>query len=432
VQKPPTTTGVRIGTALASAILFCSIFGMTVYNQAEKADFGALYTGGLMVVQGRASELYDLHDQTLVQEQFLGRKGLLLYVYPPFHALFFAPLALLPYRLAYVVWGGINILLWVLFQLILRREMGMGARLSTDVLVLCSLFCPLWIALVQGQLSILVLVVLALTFASLRKGRDYAAGLILGLGLMKFQYVLPFAAIFLLRRKWKFMTGFFATAAVLGLISIAALGPRCVFSYMALLTDIMMHPSRSLYSTIRPSNMPTMRALVLGLFGGNISNGWISALALLLSGGLICLAAWFWNREEQRSNRAGFDLIFAAAVTVSLLATPYLYVHDLTPMLLAVLVVMSSMRWEVKSTERFVLAGSSAILYAAPLYIFLMGRGELFLVAPVLVVFAVASLSLAKRASPLRNAGAPKLGWIESQSSEAVGGLRNRSEGRSL
>jgi Glycosyltransferase family 87 len=397
VHERSTTAGVRISTVLAAAILFCSILGMMAYNLAEKTDFGALYTGGLMVVQGHASELYDLHEQTLVQEQFLGRKGLLLYVYPPFHALFFAALALLRYRLAYVVWGGINVLLWVLFQVILRREMGMGARLSTDSLVLCSLFCPLWIALVEGQLSIMVLVVLGLTFVSLRKSRDYDAGLVLGLGLMKFQYVLPFAAIFLLRRKWKFMTGFFATAAVLSLTSVAALGPHCVLSYVALLIDVMIHPTRSSYTTIRPENMPTIRALVLGLFGGNISNGWISTLALLLSGGLICLAAWFWNREERRSNHVGFDLMFAAAVTVSLLATPYLYVHDLTPMLLAVLLLTSSEQWAAKSTERTILTAITATLYAAPLYVLLAGRGELYLLAPLLVMFALASLSLARR-----------------------------------
>jgi Glycosyltransferase family 87 len=403
----PSTMGLRVGIALAGAALFLMVLGIAVYTRPEAADFGALYTGGLIVRQGRAPKLYDLNEQTRVQESLFKRKGLLLYAYPPVVAVLFAPLTRLSYRSAYVVCGALNVLLWVVFLVVLRREMGMGRKLSADFLILSSLFCPLWIALIQGQVSVFVLVIFALTFVRLRRSQSYSPGFVLGLGLLKFQDVLPFALIFLLRRKWRFVTGFAATGFVLGFLSLAAVGARGAISYVALLTDIVMHPTRGLYATIRPSNMPTVRAFVTALSPRTLSERWISVVAMALSVGLLLTIARLWNREERRGNRASFNLMFAAALTSSLVVSPHLNAHDLTPMLLAFVLTISSPQWEVRCAERVILAVASAIFYAAPLYFILAGRGELYLLAPVLATFALASVSLARRGVDRIHGGTP-------------------------
>jgi hypothetical protein len=52
-----------------------------------EADFGTLYTGGLILHEGNASKLYNLDEQMRMQEQFLKRKGLWVDPYPPFEAM---------------------------------------------------------------------------------------------------------------------------------------------------------------------------------------------------------------------------------------------------------------------------------------------------------------------------------------------------------
>jgi hypothetical protein len=75
---------------------------------------------------------------------------------------------------------------------------------------------------------------------------------------------------------------------------------------------------------------------------------------------------------------------------VSEVAAPYLNTHDLTPTLLAVLLVIGSPEWSRKSACRLVVTVSVVILYI-PLYPFLVPLGALFLLAPVLVAFALAT-----------------------------------------
>lgn len=399
VVNSPTGREIRIAAGLAAALLFSIVFATSAYDQSVKADFAVLYTGGWMLRHGNAAELYDLNQQMQAQERFLGRKGVLFDPYPPFHALLFAPLATMDYRKAYVVWGAINALLWLFFQHLLRRHAGASWQ-PFRYLLLCSLFPPLWVALMQGQPSVLLLVVFSLTFVYLRWHRDGAAGFFLGLGLLKFQLVLPFALICLLRRKWSFMAGFALAACLLGVLSVITVGPAGMRSYAGLLLDIVKHPSNLAYSPMKPWHMPTVRGLVAGLLGGRLPEYWVSGLAAAMSGCLILLAAWSWRQQERRGNQAGLDLTFAAALAVSLATAPYLFVHDLTPMLLSVVLVIGSPQWAQPSRGRLLLNLAVAILYVAPLCLLLLQSEALYVLAPVLVAFVVATVTLAPRGRP--------------------------------
>lgn len=59
----------------------------------------------------------------------------------------------------------------------------------------------------QGQTTVLLLILFSLTYVSLKQSQDLRAGFFLGLGLFKFPVVFPFAIICLLRRKWKMLAG---------------------------------------------------------------------------------------------------------------------------------------------------------------------------------------------------------------------------------
>jgi Glycosyltransferase family 87 len=413
-NKTPSGREFEVGVAATAILLSLLIVGIAASNWVWKADFGVPYTGGLILSQGNASKLYDLGEQERVQEALFRRRGLLLDPYPPFHALMFAPLSRLGYRQAYLVWGAINISLWLFFLYLIR---DVGVRLQPfRFLMLSSLFFPLWIALVQGQFSILLLVSFALAFVCLKRSRDWAAGLALGLGLLKFQVVLPFALIFLLKRRWRFVAGLTVAATLLIVVSLIIVGLNGMASYLNMLVDTFRHPAGWAYVTIKPSNMPTIRGLFSGLLGADIPQLWITGISMALSGCLILTMAWCWREDEEAVRGTRFDLMFAAAMVVSLATAPYLYPHDLTPALLAVILVVASPQWRVSSCGRLVVTSAIVILYASPFYLIaLLARERLFVLAPVLMAFAVAAVWLARQSAQ------PKGEEGEGRGSQGVG-----------
>jgi hypothetical protein len=360
-------------------------------------DFAGYYTGVLIIHQGNASKLYDLDEQARIERQLFHRGKILINPHPPFEALGFASLASLPYIQAYILWGAINVLLWLLSQHLFWRESPFP-RNFFHYCLLPLLFFPLWFDLIIGQTSLLLLFLFSLTFVSLKRGQDFRAGIFLGLGLFRFPIVFPFALICFLRSKWKMMVGFAAAASLLGALSVIAVGTAGMRSYVNLLIDIMNSPNKPAYISLRAwKQMPTLRGLFAVLLTGRLAPVQIGVLAAA-SISLIFFMAWRWRQQDLRPGGNSFDLMFAAALTVSLVTAPHLYIYDLTLMLLAMLLVMGSSQWSEQSVQRRVLIAVVVILNIPPLYLLLLRWHAMYLLAPVLVAFALAAISLARKA----------------------------------
>ena len=368
---------------LVAILLYCAVFG-----DPQNFDFAGCYAPGLISRHDGAAKIYDLQKQIQVQQNTLGRTEFLLYAYPPFHVMLFEPLARLSYAQAYVIWGFVNVALWMFFAYLMRPHASIP-RDPLQYFMLCFLFMPAWANLVLGQNSLILLVLYTLTFICLKRRQDYLAGIFLGLGLLKYHLVLPFALICLLRGKWRMMAGFVLTGSVLAALSFATVGSAGVLSYVHLLVDIAKNPASPVYESFSARHiMPTVRGLVAALLGPGVSSGWINALAALVSIGLVLFTAWRWRREERRVDSDSMGLMFAAALTVSLLVTPHLYTYDLVLMLPVMLLMFNSPRWRNDAAWRRVLTVAAVILYA-PLYPLLFLHGASYLLVPVLLVFAL-------------------------------------------
>jgi len=396
--KLPSHREVQVFIGLIAGILFC----LSAFSGPSKSVFSAFYSAGSILRQGNASKLYEVQEQARVERAELDvtkQTNFLVYVYPPAYTLLFVPLALLPYPTAYLIWGAMNVLLWVSFQHLLRPYASVP-RQPLRYLLLCSAFLPLWVVLVRGQTTLLLLVTYSLVFVSLKRNQDIKAGVFLGLGLLKFQLVLPFALICLLRGKWKLIAGFASAGSVLGALSALVVGPRGVLAYGRLLINLVKDPSNQSWGNFNVVwNMPTLKGLFGTLLTGRVASHWIDALVGIISAFLIMFTVWKWRREDQRSGGGSLNLMFAAALVVTLVTGTHLYVYDLTLMILAVLLVIGSPQWQVKSRWRLALTVAIAILYAAPLYVLLGPRHALYLLMPVLVAFAGVAIGLASRSA---------------------------------
>jgi Glycosyltransferase family 87 len=328
-------------------------------------DFTIFYTAGKCILQGRAHQLYDLETQFAIQREFASevkhRENPLPFNHPPFEALLFAPLARLPYGAAYLVWAVFNIALILGFCKLLRPWLPrLHGFLPALPLLAMFAFFPVIMALLQGQDSILLLFLYGLAFSALATGRGFVAGLCLALALFKFQLVLPFVVVLLVRRQWRAIAGFVVTSFVLLLVSATVVGWTGVMAY----PGFVLRLSRSgAQAGIYPRDMPNLRGLVAGSL--HLAGLPATLLIIVLSIALLALAAYWWR--GQPGDR--FVLGFSLCLTVAIIISYHLLVHDLSLLILPILLLAELLfAREIVGRARRVLVASLVILFLTPLY----------------------------------------------------------------
>ncbi len=297
-------------------------------------DFASFYTAGKIIREGNAQNLYDLKMQWQVQQEFAStvtiRRGPLPFVRPPFEALLFFPLTYLRYPIAFIIWSAIKILGVMCVPYLLKPYLpGFSVPLFVKGL-LCLSFFPIGLDLLQGQDAVFLLVILSAVFVFVREGKQGRAGLTLGLGLIKFHLIVPMFLIFLLRKQFKLMWGFLATAITLGLISVPIFGLRIVLVYPRYLWELSQ---RNGVGMVFLTQMPNLRGF-LGLIAGKLPYIHLLWVVIPLSLFSIIFTSFLWNRSDDFDvDAAGFSLMLC----VSLLISYYAYGYDMAFLLVPIL-----------------------------------------------------------------------------------------------
>src|SRR5207249_3250757 len=138
------------------------------------------------------------------------------YKYSPTFALLFAPLAYLPFAVAFLCWSLLNVLLlrYALERLLPQRQ----ATLALGLLYLEAL-----LAMQYGQSNALVAALMVLAFIALERGRqlEAASELVLGASIKLFPLaLLPLALVH--PRRWRFGALFLAVATLLVALPLVA------------------------------------------------------------------------------------------------------------------------------------------------------------------------------------------------------------------
>ncbi len=159
------------------------------------SDFSSYYTAGTLVRTGQGDDLYTvapgdsvLGDATAGPWAEVGAAAGVprqhYYIYPPFFALLFVPLSLLPFPVLLDLWLGLDLVLVGLFLALYARHRGASLtwpEAAFMVSVCFFEFLPLIWAMAIGQTSFIVLALLAGTLIAWRRGADGLSGLLLGL-----------------------------------------------------------------------------------------------------------------------------------------------------------------------------------------------------------------------------------------------------------
>jgi hypothetical protein len=330
---------------IAGMLVLHAVFFASLRQHIEQGypDFTVFYTGGTILREGLGRQLYDHQVQYRVQSEFTGkidsRNGPLPYLHPPFEALIFLPLTVLPYREAFLAWDLLNVCALMGVALVLRRSVEALRQIPAWEFSLGALaFFPIFANFLQGQDSILLLLVCTLGFSALRRRADFLAGCWFGLGAFKFQLVIPLVLLVVIwRRKWA-GSGFLSVSALLALLSAGLVGWAQVLRYPLFVMQVVQAAS---LGGVPPELMPNLRGLLLGW-----SFPYLGAVGIPLV--VVGTAALFLFASSIRKGSGGsqdqIELRFSQAIVTAVLIGWHTNTHDLSLLVLPIVLVANYCR----------------------------------------------------------------------------------------
>ncbi len=352
------------------------------------ADFRQLYTAGYMVRTGHSSELYNYESQWHFQNAVVSvEQGALPFIRPAYQALLFVPLSLLNYRAAYLMFLGINFVVLGLTVHVLRSKLAEIARCWRWLpALLFPAFLPVCVALIQGQDSVILLALLASAFVYLDDGKDLPAGLLVGLGAFKPQIVGPIALLFLVWRRWRFLSGFAMSTGAALVVSLMVIGPAKAVIFARSLFSVGAGGGFPLDVTL----MANLRGLIFGLANGRWPETWIQIAIATASMLTLMVVA---TRPALRKASSG--TAFLVAITVSVTVSYYAFVHDVCYLVIPVAILLNRLIAGDYILNRFpfFMVLTCVGMLAAPFLLFVM-PSHFFLVSLPILTFLVFQVRL--------------------------------------
>jgi Glycosyltransferase family 87 len=367
-----------------SAITYFFTIGFD--QRASGTDFPDFYTAARMVLEGHGHQLYDFQAQDEFQARYVGRTGT-DYIHPPFETLLYLPFSLWSLRTAYLLWCSFNAAILAYTAILCQRHIF--NRWDWRVLLLVFfLFPPVLLNFLQGQDSLFLLLLMTLAIVALQRGRNFAAGCLLGCGLFKFHLILAFVVLVASLRRKSLVGGFALAFVILLLVSAGISG----WAFLTAYPHFLMRLSSLPLGGIHPAQMPNIRGLIA--VSGVVRDATVrSIVTLIISAAFFLYAArGFWTSEPKfagAQNLAMGNFVFAA-----ILVSYHLSPHDLCIALLPMGLLSQSLLQSAGTRRplRLILLCCMCILLLPPLHVILLAW-HVYACAgiPILITFFLTS-----------------------------------------
>lgn len=319
--------------AVLTVILGLSIASYLFLTVPERltssVDFPAFYNAGRIINEYPRGSLYKRElQQTLYQEIAPAARTYLFFVYTPFFALLFAPVALLPYLPAFACWVLISLALFIVGFRLAWTAASLPLRHFTTGFVLALSFLPFysWCLLI-GQTSAFGFFWLALAIYLDRKDRPFASGCALAMLLYKPTLLLLLLPMLAVTKRWRTLAGFCVGAAALGLVSLAVIGFSGIPEYLDMLAFFSQSKATGRHLIFFDVDAFSFFLPILGNHAG------LAVLALAAVVTPFLLRAW--RRDPKGS--------FALAITWTLVLNFYVVIYDSTMIILAAVLSAGSL-----------------------------------------------------------------------------------------
>lgn len=303
-------------------------------------DFRAFYTGGLMVLNGVSHDFYTLSTQYNWQQTFApemsSQSQLMPFIYLPFVALPMAFLAHLPFGIAYIVYMLWNIaLLAALCFLSIRILKAAHTKIKALLVVMSVTFLPILIAIILGQLSLILAVALLNAWLTLRSGKSIQCGLWLSLLLVRPHLIVVPLFVFIMQGRTRVLVGMTIGSVALFLISLMVVGWTGLQNYIVLLLSAFNWGDAY---TRHPQKMHSWGGFINLVFNTNYLSGiplilWLVGLVFAI---VLLLLAW---RKYLNPKKNVFNLQWATLIVVMLFTSPHVNFHDVSLLIVAGILV---------------------------------------------------------------------------------------------
>ena len=221
--------------------------GLSSYSRVmgRGTDFNVFHLGGRLAVEA-PEQLYEAQAPRGLHYTF---------IYPPLVGVLMWPLSALPLGPGAMVWFVVNVACTLHAAWILSRLLAPAGRTHVFFAAALVLALPSTVEnIMLGQLHALLLYLMVLTFAGLRRGRPATGAVALGVatGIKLLPGIL--GVYFIVRRQWRALAVFVLTLIICSVaVPAVALGPRSAGALLGKFYEFRVAPYLSAESTQHPS-----------------------------------------------------------------------------------------------------------------------------------------------------------------------------------
>ncbi len=311
-----------LGFALAGLLVWVALSEHLLDRNGKPlgTDFSSFYAAGSLVLDGRATDVYDMALHHAREQLIFGAATpYYAWMYPPLFLLVAAPLALLPYPLALAVWQGSTLVLYLLVIAMIGRPLRRaGIAIGPTWLFAAAAFPAVFINLTHGQNGLLSAALFGGALVALPQ-RPMIAGLLFGLLAYKPQFALVIPVALIAGSNWRATVAATLTVAATVVATLIAFGLDLWPAFFA-----SMEASRKLLLEQGNVGFEKLQSAfaAVRLLGGGIPIAY--AVQGVITAAVICATAWVWHARLDHPQKS------AVLLVGTLLASPHVLDYDLT------------------------------------------------------------------------------------------------------
>ncbi|HEY6242815.1 MAG TPA: glycosyltransferase family 87 protein [Pyrinomonadaceae bacterium] len=294
----------------------------------EAVDFPAFYNAGQIINEYPRGRLYDQELQRALYLKLAPQKAAhtnLFFVYTPFFALVFSPLALMPYVAAFVCWILISLTLFTAGFRLAWETASLPLRYRETGFVVALAFVPFYfLSLLSGQTSAFGFFWLCLAVFLDYRNRRFLSGCALAMLLYKPTLLLLLVPMLVVSKRWRTLGGFCFCGVILGLVSVAIIGSSGLRLYFDLLSTFSKSKAIGLHPIWYDVDA---LSFFLQITHGQVVLAWglLTCLTLMVLPFLVKI--WIGRPESA----------WAHTITWTIILNLYVLIYDSTVIILAVL-----------------------------------------------------------------------------------------------
>jgi len=355
IRWPDRLLGPRPGLKEVTLVCWCLFVSCLVvpisvalwfhWRTGSLGDFVYFYGIGHLANEHSPAKLYDYGLQLKIfnqieplQEGTWGPSP-----YPPFVALFFSPFARVPFRLAYILWLGISLALYLVGVMATIKGTFPKERLKGSLALCFALAYPPFLmnTLMNGQLASVAVCCTGLAIALERRSKPIVSGLALSVLTYKPTLLILLLPMLLLTRRLKTLVGFVTGTAILVLVSTASMGIQ-VWPVYAHFLRLFGQVSRTEGRTaLLRWQFVDLNSLSYAVPGGRSGLGLTILIGVAIMA-LLWLAILLW--KSSAGSKPVQSLAWATVITWTLVLNVYVPIYDSILLTVALLLTLGALR----------------------------------------------------------------------------------------